>query len=117
PQVWYLDLFAGKNDYAAADKGGAAGHKEINRTTLFNSDVDQGLSRIVVRDQLELLRLRNISPAFEGELEIHDSDENRLHLSWKRDGCVATLNADLVGYGFSVTHQGESCAEYVTSYR
>ncbi|MGD2063456.1 MAG: glycosidase, partial [Nitrospirota bacterium] len=50
PQVWYLDLFAGKNDYAAADKGGAAGHKEINRTTLFNSDVDQGLSRIVVRD-------------------------------------------------------------------
>ena len=22
PQVWYLDLFAGKNDYEAADKGG-----------------------------------------------------------------------------------------------
>ena len=36
PQVWYLDLFAGKNDYVAADKGGTGGHKEINRTTLFN---------------------------------------------------------------------------------
>ena len=117
PQIWYLDLFAGKNDYAAADKGGPAGHKEINRTTLAKSDVDQGLSRIVVRDQLELLRLRNISPAFDGELEIHDSGEHRLHLTWKNNGCVATLNADLRAYGFSVTHKGKDCAEYMTSYR
>ena len=117
PQVWYLDLFAGKNDYEAADKGGAAGHKEINRTTLTNSDIEQGLSRIVVRDQLELMKLRNRSPAFEGELEIHDAEEHRLHLSWRHDGCVATLDADLRDYGFSVTHHGKDCAEYVTSYR
>jgi len=70
-----------------------------------------------VRDQLELMRLRNKSPAFAGELEIHDSDEHRLHLTWKHNGCVATLNADLRDYGFSVTHKGEQCAEYVTSYR
>jgi sucrose phosphorylase len=117
PQVWYLDVFAGKNDYEAADKGGPAGHKEINRTTLDNSDIEQGLSRIVVRDQLELMRLRNKSPAFEGKLEIHDSDEHHLHLTWKHQGCVAILNADLRGYGFSVTHKGKACAEYVTSYR
>jgi sucrose phosphorylase len=117
PQVWYLDLFAGKNDYAAADAGGAGGHKEINRTTLANSDVELGLSRIVVRDQLELMRLRNKSPAFSGELEIHDSEEHRLHLTWKHDGCTATLNADLRDFGFSVTHKGVACEEYVTSYR
>jgi sucrose phosphorylase len=117
PQVWYLDLFAGKNDYAAADMGGAAGHKEINRTTLANSDIDHGLSRIVVRNQLELMRLRNKSPAFEGELEIHDSDEHRLQLTWKNHDRVATLDADLRGHGFSITHKGEGCAEYVTSYR
>ena len=117
PQVWYLDLFAGRNDYAAADAGGAGGHKEINRTPLTHGDVEHGLSRIVVRDQLELMRLRNKSPAFEGELEIHSSDEHRLHLTWKNRDCVATLNADLRGYGFSVTHKGEACEEYVTSYR
>ena len=117
PQVWYLDLFAGRNDYAAADKGGAAGHKEINRTTLDSSDIDHGLSRIVVRDQLELMRLRNKSPAFDGELEIHDSDEHRLNLTWKNHGCVATLNANLQDFSFSVTHKGGNCAEYVTSYR
>jgi sucrose phosphorylase len=66
PQVWYLDVFAGTNDYAAADQGGTGGHKEINRTTLANSDIEQGLTRIVVRDQLELMRLRNTSPAFDG---------------------------------------------------
>ena len=56
PQVWYLDLFAGKNDYAAADKGGTGGHKEINRTTLATSDIEQGLKRIVVQDQLQLMQ-------------------------------------------------------------
>ena len=117
PQVWYLDLFAGKNDYAAADKGGPAGHKEINRTTLSNSDIEQGLSRIVVRDQLELMRLRNQSPAFDGELEIHDADEQYLHLTWQNRTCTATLKADLRNYGFSVTHTGGGCEDYVTSYR
>ena len=43
PQVWYLDLFAGKNDYAAADNAGTAGHKEINRTTLTIDDIEAGL--------------------------------------------------------------------------
>ena len=117
PQVWYLDLFAGRNDYAAADQGGAGGHKEINRTTLHPGDIDHGLSRIVVRDQLELMRLRNRSPAFDGKLEIHSSENHRLHLTWKNNDCEATLNADLSGYGFSVTHQGGDCEDYVTSYR
>jgi sucrose phosphorylase len=117
PQVWYLDLFAGKNDYASADKGGPAGHKEINRTTLDNSDVDLGLSRIVVRDQLELMRLRNQSPAFSGKLEIHDSDEHRLHLTWKYLDCTATLDADLSNFGFRVKHTGGGCEDYETSYR
>ena len=117
PQVWYLDLFAGKNDYTAADKGGPAGHKEINRTTLDNSDVDLGLSRIVVRDQLELMRLRNQSPAFSGKLEIHKTDEHRLHLTWKYLDCTATLDADLRAYSFSVKHTGGGCEDYVTSYR
>jgi sucrose phosphorylase len=117
PQVWYLDLFAGTNDYAAADKGGAAGHKEINRTTLTDGDIEQGLTRIVVRDQLELMRLRNTSPAFDGQLRVHSSDEHRLHLSWEHHDCTATLNADLRDHSFSVRHQGHGCEEYVTTYR
>jgi len=116
PQVWYLDLFAGKNDYAAADKGGTGGHKEINRTTLSLSDVEQGLQRAVVQDQLELMRLRNTSPAFAGELEITRTDEWRLELTWRNGVPTATLQADLRTHGFTVTYTDPSGEERVLTY-
>ena len=105
PQVWYLDLFAGKNNYAAADSGATAGHKEINRTSLTNDDIDRGLKTSIVQDQLQLIRLRNTSPAFEGELEIEDTDEHLLCLTWTRDSCSATLKADLRDHSFNVEHK------------
>jgi len=117
PQVWYLDLFAGKNDYAAADNGGTGGHKEINRTTLTNSDIEQGLKQTVVRDQLDLLRLRNTSPAFDGELMVRSTDEHHLYLTWEHQACIATLFADLRDYSFSITHGENASDENVMSYR
>jgi sucrose phosphorylase len=117
PQVWYLDIFAGKNDYAAADKGGTGGHKEINRTTLTNNDIEQGLKQKIVRDQLELMRLRNTSPAFDGEFTDISTDEHRLHLTWKHQECTATLNANLRDYSFSITHKENASDENVMSYR
>ncbi len=117
PQVWYLDLFAGKNDYAAANKGGTAGHKEINRTTLTNSDIREGLKQTIVQDQLELMRLRNTSPAFDGKLTISNTQEHHLHLTWKHQESAATLNADLRDYSFSITHNENTNDEKVMSYR
>jgi sucrose phosphorylase len=118
PQVWYLDLFAGKNNYEAADEGGAAGHKEINRTALSLSDIEEGLSRIVVRDQLELIRLRNRSPAFSGELEVEDrGEEHRLCMSWSNGVCKATLDADLRDLSFDITHRDGDGDKTVRSYR
>ena len=116
PQAWYLDLFAGTNDYAAADKGGTGGHKEINRTTLELSDIEHGLNQSVVRDQLDLIKLRNASSAFYGELEIHESAEHELQLSWTNGACTASLNADLLEFSFSVTHRDEAGKETVLSY-
>ena len=103
PQVWYLDLFAGCNDYAAADRGGTGGHKEINRTTLSLDDIDDGLSRPVVQDQLALMRLRNTSTAFAGELTIGESQPHELQLTWKNKDCTARLTADLTELTFCVT--------------
>jgi sucrose phosphorylase len=103
PQVWYLDLFAGRNDYAAADRGGTGGHKEINRTGLSRNDIQKGLGRAIVLDQLELLRLRNTHPAFGGDLEIKDTESHALRLCWRNGAATATLDADLRGHGFCVT--------------
>ena len=116
PQVWYLDLFAGKNDYAAVDKGGPAAHKEINRSTLTGKDIEEGLKRSVVQEQLEVMRLRNTSPAFDGELTIGNTDDHRLHLTWEHGESVATLAADLRTYKFSIRHKDNGNDENVMSY-
>ena len=105
PQVWYLDLFAGTNDYAAAKRGRTAGHKEINRTTLEIIDIELGLKRPIVRDQLKLIRLRNTSPAFDGEIKILKSKRHRLHITWQHPEATATLKADLRKHNFTV-YQG-----------
>ena len=104
PQVWYLDLFAGTNDYAAAERGRTAGHKEINRTTLKLIDIEEGLKRSIVRDQLDLIRLRNVSPAFTGEINIHKSEPHQLHISWLHQDATATLKANLRTHNFTVYH-------------
>ena len=65
PQVWHLDLFAGKNDYEAVRRAGAGGHKEINRTNLSMEDIEEALKKDVVMTQLKLLRFRKNFPAFE----------------------------------------------------
>ncbi len=102
PQVWYLDLFAGTNDYAAAKRGRTAGHKEINRTTLKIIDIESGLKRPIVLDQLKMIQLRNTSPAFSGEMTIIDTEPGLLHLSWQHPQATAILKADLRDHNFTI---------------
>jgi sucrose phosphorylase len=116
PQVWYLDLFAGKNDYAAADQGGTAGHKEINRTTLTREMVEAGLKRKVVLDQLDMMRLRNTSPAFNGQLEVGETPENQLEMAWSHQGERVVLKANLEDYRFTIHHQRADATQHTYCY-
>ena len=95
PQIWYLDLFAGKNDYQAADKLGDGGHKEINRTNLSGSDIESRLKLDVVQKQLEMIRLRNTSEAFKGDLQILQSGTHEIRLLWKKKMERAKLYVNL----------------------
>ncbi len=104
PQVWYLDLFAGVNDDEAADRAGDGGHKEINRTNLTARDVAAGLERPVVLDQLEMIRLRNTSAAFDGEFEMQAPEPHRLTLGWRNGAVSAVLDVDLDPQTFTSTH-------------
>jgi len=109
PQIWYLDLFAGKNDYAAVEKAGPAGHKEINRTNLTLEQVYEGLTKEVVRRQLSLLRFRSSFPAFgfDAKLRILHSEPFELKLHWENSGCITTLEANLKNYTFNITGTDE----------
>ncbi len=102
PQVWYLDIFSGKNNYEAADNGGSAGHKEINRTALSMNDIEEGLKREVVKKQLEIIRLRNTSDAFSGVVEINDLTDDILDIKWTNGASIAHLIANLNNKGFTI---------------
>ena len=49
PQIWYLDLLAGKNDYEAVERAGAGGHKEINRSNLTLEQIEEALKLPVAK--------------------------------------------------------------------
>ena len=104
PQVWYLDVFAGKNDYEAADRGGNAGHKEINRTTLTMEDIEAGLKKHSVLSQLELIRFRNTSTAFSGTIRINETSDKEIDIKWINQNDFAHLNANLRTCNFSITY-------------
>ena len=104
PQVWYLDIFAGKNNYVAADKGGSGGHKEINRTTLFQEDIELCLKKEIVINQLKIMRLRNTLKAFLGKVSIENVPENKLSILWSNKDSNAHLKADLKTCTFSISY-------------
>ncbi len=96
PQVWYLDLFAGKNDCEAVARAGEGGHKEINRTNLTKVQIAEALEKPVVKKQLELLRLRRNCPAFAQGAKVQiESCGPELTIEWSCSGHVARLQANL----------------------
>ena len=104
PQVWYLDLFAGKNDHEAVKRAGDGGHKEINRTNLTSSDIEAALEKDVVREQLRLLKIRNSNPAFSSDSRISVSASgSTLTIKWENEKACASLIADLADLTYHIS--------------
>jgi sucrose phosphorylase len=104
PQVWYLDLFAGKNDFDAMRRAGVGGHKEINRTNLSLDDANEKLSLPIVQNQIELLRMRNSYKVFSPDAKKSvEFDGSRFTLRWEKDSEIAKLNADFATGAFEIT--------------
>lgn len=115
PQVWYLDLFAGKNDHEAVKRAGAGGHKEINRTNLSTKEMEAGLQRDIVLKQLEMLRFRHTFPVFSNESEFSmKCTGSKLFMEWKNKEERAVLKADLSDFNFDILAEknGEKIYQY-----
>ena len=115
PQVWYLDLFAGKNDHEAVKRAGAGGHKEINRTNLTAKEMEDGLQKEIVQKQLELLRLRSTFSVFSNDSEFTmKCDKSKIFMEWKNNEEGAVLKADLADCAFEifVEKNGEKIYQY-----
>lgn len=104
PQIWYLDLFAGKNDYEAVKRAGDSGHKEINRTNLTRDEVSGALNKEVVKKQIEMIRFRNTCRAFEEGAKISIEEENDiLRITWSKNGFGANLTVDFTNQSYEIT--------------
>lgn len=110
PQVWYLDLFLGKNNLEAVKQAGESGHKEINRTNLTEEDIAKGLQNKTVQKQIKLLQFRNSCPAFGWDAILFmNVNGSMIEFNWKKEGYRAQLVANLKDYSFEVTeYNGEN---------
>lgn len=103
PQIWYLDLFAGKNDHEAVKRAGASGHKEINRTNLTSDEITDALKKEVVRKQIEMIRFRNTCRAFEEGAKISiEEEDGMLRITWSKDVFDAELTVDFINGGYEI---------------
>jgi sucrose phosphorylase len=93
PQVYYVGLLAGENDTAAVKRTGEG--RAINRHDYSLVEVEDALQRPVVRRLLELLRLRNTHPAFDGTLRVETDEDRVLRLHWQHGESSCVLEVDV----------------------
>ena len=80
PQIYYVGLFAGENDIALLES--SIEGRNINRHYFTKEEVAQEVERPIVEKLLNLLKWRNISPAFdlEGSISIETPTETSIQI-------------------------------------
>jgi sucrose phosphorylase len=102
PQIYYVGLLAGQNDLAAVEQ--TRDGRAVNRHDYTPNELRQALNRPVVKTLIELIRLRNTHPAFDGSLDIETADESALHLRWRHRDATCALRVDVETGQFSIRH-------------
>jgi sucrose phosphorylase len=80
PQVYYVGLLAGSNDQELAEESGEA--RDVNRHYYSVEEAEAALATPVAQRQLKLMELRNSHPAFQGEFELHYSNDSSVAMGW-----------------------------------
>jgi sucrose phosphorylase len=93
PQIYYAGLLAARNDLQAVVETGEG--RSVNRPNYTRPDIRAALDRQVVRRIAALVRLRNVHPAFDGDLTVA-ADNHTLRLRWELGESSCELAADLV---------------------
>ncbi|MCA9459497.1 MAG: sucrose phosphorylase [Nanoarchaeota archaeon] len=93
PQVYYVGLFAGKNDNKLLDKTGIG--RDINRHYYSLDEIKKEVKKPVVVLLLKLMEFRNNYLAFNGEFSMFESNNSSLNLYWKNGEFETKLFVDL----------------------
>ena len=73
--------------------------------TTRRDEVDEALRAPVVQRFLELIRLRNTHPAFEGALTVRTEGSERLCMGWQHEGAACSLDVDLATGRFEISER------------
>jgi sucrose phosphorylase len=106
PQLYYVGLLAGKNDLEAMERTGEG--RAINRHDYTAEEIELALERPLVRQILELVRLRQEHPAFEGELEVSAEDTDLLRMIWFHGEAFVELTVDVTSGALEITEEGQA---------
>ena len=112
PQVYYVGLFAGRNDfdfYHSTRQG-----RDINRHYYTLPEIEEEMKRPVVQKLLRLMRLRSSHEAFNGEFRLLASDSHTLHIRWEKGVSYAELCVDFGSLTYTIRYT-ENGAEKVFS--
>jgi len=93
PQVYYVGLLAGENDYEAVKAEGE--NRAMNRHNYTPAEIEQALQKDVVQRLLKLIRFRNEYPAFDGQFRVLDCAKHEVRLQWEAGEKRCTLYIDL----------------------
>ncbi len=104
PQIYYVGLLAGENDHDAVDRTGEG--RAINRHDFTGDQVQVALDRPVVTRVVDLVRLRNTHPVFEGEVCVETDDDRSIRLRWQNGGEALALDVDFAAGDAAVTSGG-----------
>jgi len=106
PQVYYVGLLAGSNDTDLLRRTGVG--RDINRHYYTRAELQQRLEAPVVRSLLDLIRFRNMHPAFGGDFQVLSSDSNSISMEWRKHRDWARLDVDLAARHAVISHSDPS---------
>lgn len=102
PQVYYVGLFAGQNDFDYYHETGQP--RDVNRHNYSLEEIDEAFRRLVVQKMNRLMRLRNSHTAFDGQFILLDTDEHTLGLKWQNEGAWASLTVDFQTFDWEILY-------------
>ena len=101
PQVYYVGLLAGENDMSLLAKSGVG--RDINRHFYSPDEVEEGIRRPVVQSLFELIRFRNLHPAFNGSFSMPANGDSGIALRWDKGGDWVILQVDFASGAYSIS--------------
>ena len=101
PHVYYVGLLAGENDAGLVEA--TRNGRDINRHNYTLDEITVAVEREVVQRLIRLMRFRSSYPAFDGELVIEETPENRVALTWNMPPYTTTARVDLDSYRTEIT--------------